>query len=232
MPTLARHLNLASSGSWSEAQKRFDEVTINLRDAEKEQLSMPCKLVCAEVLNRLARDNIYSFDGVQSHQWDAWAQGAAETVQAKTWDFKPRWLNPDVVGSKDGFEERKPQIAFPEKLLGTLLAPCNRAGQRYCAEFQSGSCVLGDECNLGLHKCAAVFRGGRTCHRNHAGSECWDAISPAVSPAEHEPAKGGARQSGGRQGTKIHGPLRQWTCHRILWYQCGEKKSQHSQSKR
>ena len=89
------------------------------------------------------------------------------------WEFEPRWLNPDVVGSNDGFKEQ-PQIAFPEQLLGTLLAPNNRAGQRYCAEFQNGSCANGDSCRLGFHKCAAVFRGGRTCHRNHAGSQCWD----------------------------------------------------------
>ena len=131
-------------------------------DAEKEQLSMPCKLVCSAILNRLASDNIYSFDEVQSQQWGAscaWVQDATKAVQDKIWEFKPRWRNPDVVGSKDGFKEQ-PQIAFPEQLLGILLAPRNRAGQRYCAEFQNGSCVNGDSCHLGLHKCAAVLVGG------------------------------------------------------------------------
>ena len=134
---------------------------------------MPCKLVCAAALNRLAIDNIKSFDEVHSQRWDELAQDAIVAVKAKDWQFEPRWLNPDVVGSKDGFKEQS-RISFQEQLSGILLAPSNRAGQRYCADFQRGNCANEDPCRLGIHRCAAVFKGGRTCHRNHAGSECWD----------------------------------------------------------
>ena len=29
-------------------------------------------------------------------------------------------------------------------------------------------------CRLGMHQCAAMFRGGRTCHGQHSGRDCRD----------------------------------------------------------
>ena len=50
--------------------------------------------------------------------------------------------------------------------------PSNRAGETYCVDFQSNSCRHKSSCQLGLHKCAALFKGGRTCNMNHAGMKC------------------------------------------------------------
>ena len=69
-------------------------------------------------------------------------------------------------------------MVIPKQLNGISLAPFNKAGDMYCAEFQGGSCradVSGcaiGSCPSGLHKCAALFRGGRTCHGNHPGGLC------------------------------------------------------------
>ena len=88
---------------------------------------------------------------------------------------------------------KKSQIAFPKWLAGVPLAPCSRDGKRYCVDFQSGKCQGEDTCQLGLHRCAAVFRGGRTCHGNHPGFACRNtkrhALSEEAVPEEGPPLK-------------------------------------------
>ena len=61
---------------------------------------------------------------------------------------------------------------------------------------QSGKCQEGDTCQLGLHRCAAVFRGGRTCHGKHLGFERRSAKRHAVpeeAVAEEGPTQKKAR---------------------------------------
>ena len=83
---------------------------------------------------------------------------------------------------------KKSQIRFPAELAGIPLAPSSRDGTRYCVEFQSGSCREGDSCQV-LHRCAAVFKSGRTCHGNHPGSECRNTRKHAISQ-DVNPRKG------------------------------------------
>ena len=93
---------------------------------------------------------------------------------------------------------KKSQIAFPKQLAGVPLAPSSRDGQRYCVNFQTGSCREGDTCQVGLHKCAAVFRGGRTCHGNHPGSERRNTkrhAGPEEANPEDSPAQKKARMN-------------------------------------
>ena len=64
------------------------------------------------------------------------------------------------------------RTAFPRQLNGILLHPESRWGQRYCADFQAGTCQEEDPCRSGAHRCAALFKSGRICHGKHAGSKC------------------------------------------------------------
>ena len=108
--------------------------------------------------------------------------------------MKTVWRNPDVAESGGGFKVKKSQIAFPKQLKGVPLAPSSRDGKRYCVDFQYDRCQEGDSCQLGLHRCAAVFRGGRTCHGNHPGIGCRntkrhavpEGVNPEESPAQRK----------------------------------------------
>ena len=140
------------------------------------------------VLKRLANDNIHTLDEISAHQWESMAADAVAGIQAEALELKPLWRNPDIVGSKDGFKVKKSQPNFPEQLSGVPLAPSNRSGERYCVKFQIGSCIKEGPCQLRLHRCAAVFRSGRTCHRNHPFSTCWDTRRHALPP-EVDPVK-------------------------------------------
>jgi hypothetical protein len=174
LPKLVGLLHLSPDGT--RASTGSDEATIVPATAKKGRMGMPCKLICAEVLSNLAKDNVRSFDEVQSQQWDELARSAmgAVNTEAREWQFETHWLNLDVVGPKDGFE-KQPQGPFPEQLSGILLAPTNRSGQKYCAAFQKGeSCANKEPCPWGHHRCAAVVRQGRTCHMKHAGAYCWN----------------------------------------------------------
>ncbi len=88
---------------------------------------------------------------------------------------------------------KRSQIAFPKQLKGVPLAPSSRDGKRYCVHFQYDKCQEGDSCQLGLHKCAAVFRGGRTCHGNHPGIGCRYTDKHAV-PEEANPEESPAQK--------------------------------------
>ena len=64
------------------------------------------------------------------------------------------------------------RTAFPRQLNGIPLHPESRWGQKYCADFQAGTCQEEDPCRSGAHRCAALFKSGRICHGKHAGSKC------------------------------------------------------------
>ncbi len=98
------------------------------------------------------------------------------------------WCNPDVAESGGGLKVKKSQMAFPKQLAGVPLSPTSRDGKRYCGDFQSDKCQEGDSCQLGTHRCAAVFKSGRTCHGNHPGSECRNTKRHAV-PEEANPGE-------------------------------------------
>ena len=75
---------------------------------------------------------------------------------------------------------------MPAKIDGIAMAARNRAEEVYCVGYQKGSCgrPLVDQhseagkllqakgCDRGLHRCAALFCSGRTCHGDHPGSQC------------------------------------------------------------
>ena len=170
-----------------------DEAPITLRYADgKEGMSKVCKLVCAAVFSSLAKKDIQTFDEIPVQQWEALAGDARAKVESKPFKVKTVWRNPDVAESGGGFKVKKSQIAFPKMLKRAPLAPSSRDGQRYCVDFQYDRCQEGDSCQLGLHRCAAVFRGGRTGHGNHPGIACRSTNRHAV-PAGTSPKERGAR---------------------------------------
>jgi len=194
LPTAALHLNFSPAerlaiGDWKDAKAIGDEAPITLRYAEgKEGKSRTCKLICAAVFTKLASKDIRTFDEVPAQQWEALAGEARAKVESKPLEVNAVWRNPDVAESGGGFKVKKSQITFPKQLAGVPLAPSSHDGKRYCVDFQSGRCQEADTCQLGIHRCAAVFRGGRTCHGKHPGSECRNtrrhAISEEANPEE------------------------------------------------
>jgi len=181
-------------GDWKDAKAIGDEAPITLRYAEgKEGKSRTCKLICAAVFSSLASKDIRTFDEIPVQQWEVLAEEARAKVESKPLEVNAVWRNPDVAESGGGgFKVKRSQIAFPKQLAGVPLSPNSRDGKRYCVDFQYGKCQEADACPLGLHKCAAVFRGGRTCHGNHPGSECRnikrhavpEEVNPEESPAQ------------------------------------------------
>jgi len=179
LPTAALHLNFSPAerraiGDWKGVNASGDEAPITLRYAEgKKGKSRTCRLICAAVFSSLASEGIDTFDEIPAQQWEILTKEARAKVESVTLEVNAVWRNPDVAESgKEGFKVKRSQVAFPKQLAGVPLSPSSRDGKRYCADFQAGKCQEADACPLGLHKCAAVFRGGRTCHGNHPGSEC------------------------------------------------------------
>jgi len=199
LPTLALHLNFSRAerlaiGDWTDAKALGDEAPITLRYAEgKEGKSRTCKLVCAAVLSQLASKDIRTFDELPALQWGTLAGEARAKVESKPLDVNVLWRNPDIAESGGGFKMKRAQIAFPKQLAGVPLAPSSRDGQRYCVDFQTGTCRESDACQLGIHKCAAVFRSGRTCHGRHPGMDCRHtkkhAAPQEANPEEAPPLK-------------------------------------------
>jgi len=194
LPTIALHLKFSKEerlalGNWKDAKAIGDEAPITLRYADgKEGMSKVCKLVCAAVFSTLAEKGIQTFDEIPVQQWDALAGEARAKVESEPLEVKTLWRNPDVAESGGGFKVKKSQIAFPKMLKGVPLAPSSRDGKRYCVDFQYDRCQEGGSCQLGLHRCAAVFRGGRTCHGNQLGIGCKNikrhAVPEGVNPEE------------------------------------------------
>ena len=187
LPTAALHLNFSPAeriaiGDWKDAKAIGDEAPITLRYAEgKEGKSRTCKLICAAVFSSLASEDINTFDEISAQQWEVLAKEARAKVESVTLEVNAVWRNPDVAeAGREGFKAKSSQIAFPKKLAGIPLAPSSRDGKRYCVDFQAGRCQEADACPLGLHKCAAVFRSGRTCHGKHPGAECRNTKRHAV----------------------------------------------------
>ena len=199
LPTIALHLNFSPAerlaiGDWKDAKAMSNEAPITLRYAEgKEGKSRVCKLICAEVFAILSKMNTQTFDEIPAQQWEILAGEARGKVESKPLGITACWRNPDVAEAGGGFKVKKSQIAFPKWLAGVPLAPCSRDGKRYCVDFQSGKCQGEDTCQLGLHRCAAVFRGGRTCHGSHHGFACRNtkrhALSEEAVPGEGPPLK-------------------------------------------
>jgi len=187
LPTIALLLNFSPAerlaiGDWKEAKEMGGEAPITLRYAEgKEGKSRVCKLICAAVITSLARKNAQTFDEIPAQQWELLAEEARVKVGSKPLGTKSVWRNPDLAEAGGGFKVKKSQISFPKQLAGVPLAPTSRDGKRYCVDFQSGACQKGDSCQMGLHKCAAVFRSGRTCHGKHSGFECRNTRKHAVA---------------------------------------------------
>jgi len=229
LPTAALHLNFSPAercaiGDWKDAKAIGDEAPITSRYAEgKEGKSRACKLICATVFSSLASDDIRTFDEIPAQQWAVLAEEARAKVESKPLEVNVTWRNSDVAEPGGGFKVKKTQIAFPKQLAGVPLTPNSRDGQRYCADFQYGKCKESEACSLGLHKCAAVYRGGRTCHGNHPGSECRNTkrhatseeVNPGGSPAQKKTRVEGpadqheaGRASGGLQPTPKAMPIR------------------------
>ena len=113
LPTMAFNLKFSkaerlSIGDWKDSKGLNDEAPITLRFAEgKEGMSRVCKMICASVFAKLAKDNTQTFEEVSAQQWEAMAEEARAKVQAKPLEVEPLWRNPDIVGSKDGFKVKK-----------------------------------------------------------------------------------------------------------------------------
>ena len=69
------------------------------------------------------------------------------------------------------------------KTVGVYPSAESRDVQRYCPLYQQDVCDMGGvvvdatsgkpaSCALGLHRCAATFRGGRICHGTHPALTC------------------------------------------------------------
>jgi hypothetical protein len=150
-----------------------DEAPIIRRFAEaREGNTRVCKLICAKVFAELTKADTLTFDEVPVQRWEQLAKKARDEIGSQALSITLCWRNADVADSGGGFKVRKSQITFPKQLNGVPLAPSNRAGARYCGDYQSNSCQQREPCQLGLHKCAALFKAGRTCHGNHAGMDC------------------------------------------------------------
>jgi len=199
LPMTASHLNFSPAeccaiGDWTDAKAIGDEAPITSGYAEeKEGRSRTCKLICAAVLSSLAKKDIRTFDEVTAQQWEALAEEARAKAELVPLEVRTMWRNPDVADSGGGFKVRKSQIAFPKQLAGVPLTPSSRDGKRYCVDFQYNRCEEADACPLGLHRCAAVFRSGRTCHGKHPGSECRNTKKHA-NPEEENPQESPAQK--------------------------------------
>ena len=93
---------------------------------------------------------------------------------------------------RDDFRTPMENFNMPKMIKGIYLAATSRGGDKYCPLFQQGTCSFpllgeptmqlshegeknlsfGTKCKLGLHRCAALCRGGRSCHGTHPGKDC------------------------------------------------------------
>ena len=113
--------------------------------------------------------------------------------------------------AKAGKHGESDEETMPARIDGIAMAARNRAGEVYCVEYQRGSCgrPLVDQhsgagkllqakgCDRGLHRCAALFCSGRTCHGDHPGSQCrqrrrLNEIGAALPTADGAPHNGEA----------------------------------------
>ena len=157
--------------------------TIPLKLAEKEEgMSRACELICVAAFASLVGNNAHTFEEVSVQQWEAVAKDAKARVLAISFEVNPLWTNADLGKAEKGAEDRESQPTFPNHLKRVRLGSFRRSGQRYCTEFQYGICQ--DECpSSALHRCAAVLKGGRSCHGTHPGSACWN-TKRYISPQE------------------------------------------------
>ena len=179
LPTVSLSLNFSNTerlalGDWKDAKAVGNEAPITLRYASgKQGISKNCKLICAAVLIYMYKKNIQSFEEITTSQWASMDRGARDKVGARVLEVNATWHNPDVTEPDRSFKLKKSQVIFPKQLNNVPLGLASRQGEKYCADFQAGVCKSVGDCQFGFHKCAAVFRGGRTCHGNHSGHDCW-----------------------------------------------------------
>ena len=206
LPTIATYLNLSqterlSLGLSHDAGEGGDEEPITSRYAEANKgLSRHCKTICAAALTILAQWDVQTFNGLTHNDWEELAKSARLEAWSESLDANAIWRNPDITKSKGGFRIKKSQMTFPKQLAGIPLSPESRRGERYCADFQAGTCQEEDPCRSGAHRCAALFKSGRTCHGGHPGSKCGNTkrhASSADPDAHEEPV---------RKATKMQNP--------------------------
>ena len=177
LPTLGLKCNFSKPerlalGDWKDAKATGDEAPITLRYAGgKPSMSKTCKLICADVLSTFSKLKIQTFEAVPPQQWVTIAAEARARVESGGAEITSLWRNPDIVQAAEGFQVKKSHMNFPVQINGVPLAPRSRDGQNYCVEFQYSRCKK-RSCQLGLHRCAAVFRSGRVCHGTHPGGKC------------------------------------------------------------
>ena len=124
------------------------------------------------VFSTLTTMKTQTFEEVPPQQWATITAEARARVESGYAEVTSLWRNPDIAEAGGGFKVKKSQTNFPVNINGVPLTPCSGDGQRYCVEFQYGRCEEGNSCQLGLHRCAAVFKSGRVCHWIHPGGEC------------------------------------------------------------
>ncbi len=209
LPTIATYLNLSqterlSLGLSHDAGEGGDEEPITSRYAEASKgLSRHCKKICAAAVTSLAKWDVQTFNNLTYKEWEELAENARFEAGLKPLDANAIWRNPDITKSKGGFKMKKSQMTFPKQLAGIPLSPETRDGQKYCADFQAGTCQEGASCRSGAHRCAALFRSGRTCHGNHAGSMCGNTKRHADS-AEADTQEGPVRKATKTQNPGSH----------------------------
>ena len=181
LPTLAAYLNFSHTERRSlslshVAEVGGDEESITSRYAEANKgLSKYCKTICAAALTILAHHDVQTLSNSTTN-WKEIARRARLEARPEPLDEDATWKNPDIVKARVECKLRKSQRTFPRELNGILLYPESRQGEKYCADFQSGTCQEDDRpddpCRSGSHRCAALFKSGRICHGRHEGSKC------------------------------------------------------------
>ena len=145
---------------------------------------MKAKLSRVQEILRIGK--IDMFHDVTDAQWKTMIDEAS--VNLEVLSVKAQWRNPDVLEQTREFAPKEPRQnhVMPKAIQGIHLASTSRNGQQYCPLFQQGTCsmdaeiggrVVSDQgktirCRLGKHQCAALFKGGRTCHGQHPAKEC------------------------------------------------------------
>ena len=186
-------------GDWQDKDLIASEAPITLRYAEgKAGLSRKIKMKLAKVQGQLRTLEIKTFDEVHENTWKFLLDEAAAEVSSTPLTVAVLWRNPDMTLEsrefelRDDFRTPMENFNMPKMIKGIHLAATSRGEDKYCPLFQQGTCSFpllgeptmqlthegeknlsfGTKCKLGLHRCAALCRGGRSCHGTHPGKDC------------------------------------------------------------
>ena len=130
-----------------------------------------------------------TFEEGTQQQWQDMHKEARVREDGEMSNTAAIWRNPDIAKSDSEFKilkELLDNLTIAKFIHMIPMGPTSGGGERYCLRFQSGRCNLqGEEgrvktdkdgmatvCQLGLHRCAALFKGGRSCHMVHPGIKC------------------------------------------------------------